>query len=88
MTTETSFEGHVKSFPDDPLSGAFACMQGRRLGHGGSREQPFPPTRFTFYAGTLLSLPTGTWGKRSKLPKVNICLVVGIINETLIEIIS
>lgn len=39
----TSFEGHLKCFLDDSLPGAFACMQGRRPGHGGPREQPSPP---------------------------------------------
>lgn len=43
VTTGTSFEGHVKCFLDDSLPGAFACMQGRRPGHGGPREQPSPP---------------------------------------------
>lgn len=43
VMTRTSFEGHVKCLLDDSLAGAFACMQGRRLGHGGPREQPSPP---------------------------------------------
>lgn len=78
LMTVTSLEGHVKYFLDDSLPGAFACMQGRRPGYGGPREQPSPPPGSLLGQGpnsyyrqvhgegvqvTKVHLPSGGWCK-------------------------
>lgn len=80
LMTVTSLEGHVKYSLD-----AFACMQGRRPGHGGPREQPSPPPGSLLGQGPI-SYYRQVHGEGAHIKKEQDLPSDGRINETLEKI--